>query len=139
LGPTADSRRTPDKFPIGTDKAGNVVTGFYAGRTHQIIPNTECALGVPVNQEILEMIVDFMNEYHVPAYEEETGRGLLRHMLIRYGFTTKEIMVNMNIKESTLKYHNRNLYGKLGVSTRKELLELHKHIKSVKAKLEKVL
>ena len=51
--------------------------------------------------------------------------------------TTKEIMANMNIKESTLKYHNRNLYGKLGVSSRKELLEIHKHIKSVKAVLEK--
>ncbi|MBE6727522.1 MAG: hypothetical protein E7562_02605 [Ruminococcaceae bacterium] len=50
--------------------------------------------------------------------------------------TTKEIMANMNIKETTLKYHNRNLYGKLGVSTRKELLEIHKHIKSVKAALE---
>ena len=50
--------------------------------------------------------------------------------------TTKEIMTNLNIKETTLKYHNRNLYGKLGVSTRKELLELHKHIKSVKATLE---
>ncbi len=85
--------RNKAQFPIGTDKAGNVVTGFYAGRTHQIIPNTECALGVPVNREILEIIVDFMNEYHVPAYEEETGRGLLRHVLIRYGFTTKEIMV----------------------------------------------
>ena len=52
--------------------------------------------------------------------------------------TTKEIMANMNIKESTVKYHSRNLYSKLGVSTRKELLELHKHIKSVKAKLEEV-
>lgn len=50
--------------------------------------------------------------------------------------TTKEIMANLNIKESTLKYHNRNLYGKLGVSSRKELLEVHKHIKAVKAKLE---
>ena len=50
--------------------------------------------------------------------------------------TTKEIMANINIKESTLKYHNRNLYGKLGVSSRKELLEIHKHIKSVKAVLE---
>ena len=50
--------------------------------------------------------------------------------------TTKEIMATMNIKESTLKYHNRNLYGKLGVSTRKELLEFYKHIKSVKAKLD---
>ena len=52
--------------------------------------------------------------------------------------TTKEIMASMNIKESTLKYHNRNLYGKLGVSTRKELLEVHKQIKSLKAKLEGV-
>jgi len=50
--------------------------------------------------------------------------------------TTKEIMVNLNIKESTLKYHNRNIYSKLGVSTRKELLEVHKQIKSLKAKLE---
>ena len=50
--------------------------------------------------------------------------------------TTKEIMASMNIKESTLKYHNRNLYGKLGVSTRKELLEMHKHIRSVRARLK---
>ena len=49
--------------------------------------------------------------------------------------TTKEIMANMDIKESTLKYHNRNLYGKLGVSSRKELLEVHKQIKSVQAAL----
>ena len=49
--------------------------------------------------------------------------------------TTKEIMANMDIKESTLKYHNRNLYGKLGVSSRKELLEVHKQIKSVQAVL----
>lgn len=50
--------------------------------------------------------------------------------------TTKEIMANFKIKGSTLKYHNRNLYGKLGVSSRKELMEVHKYIKSVKAKLE---
>lgn len=50
--------------------------------------------------------------------------------------TTKEVMANLNIKESTLKYHNRNIYSKLGVSSRKELLELHKHIKAVKVKLD---
>ncbi len=52
--------------------------------------------------------------------------------------TSKEIMASMNIKESTLKYHNRNLYGKLEVSSRKELLELNKHIKVVKETLENV-
>ena len=85
--------RNKAQFPIGTDKEGNIVTGFYAGRTHQIIPNLECALGVSVNQKILQIIVDFMNQYGVSAYNEETGRGLVRHVLIRYGFTTKEIMV----------------------------------------------
>ena len=49
--------------------------------------------------------------------------------------TTKEIMANLNIKETTLKYHNRNLYGKLGVSSRKELLEIHKYLKSLKSKI----
>ena len=85
--------RNKAQFPIGTDKNGNIVAGFYAGRTHQIIPNMECALGVDVNQEILQIIVDFMNENHISAYDEETHRGLVRHVLIRYGFTTKEIMV----------------------------------------------
>ncbi len=50
--------------------------------------------------------------------------------------TTKEIMANLNIKESTLKFHNRNLYSKLGVSSRKELLEMHKHIMSMKTKFD---
>ena len=50
--------------------------------------------------------------------------------------TTKEIMANMNIKETTLKYHNRNLYGKLGVASRKELLELHKYLKSIEVALK---
>lgn len=94
--------RNKAQFPIGTDKNGNIVTGFYAGRTHQIIPNMECALGVPVNQDILRIIVDFMNEHHITAYDEETQRGLVRHVLIRYGFTTKEIMVCLVINGDNL-------------------------------------
>ena len=85
--------RNKAQFPFGMDKEGNPITGFYAGRTHQIIPNTDCALGVDVNKEILEIILDFMKEYDIPAYDETTGIGLVRHALIRYGFTTKEIMV----------------------------------------------
>lgn len=85
--------RNKAQFPIGTDKEGRIITGFYAGRTHQIIPNAECALGVPVNADILQIIVDFMNQYGISAYDETTGQGLVRHVLIRYGFKTKEIMV----------------------------------------------
>lgn len=69
------------------------ITGFYASRTHDIIPNTDCALGVPVNEEILKAVLKYMKENKIKAYDELTGKGLIRHILIRYGFTTKEIMV----------------------------------------------
>ena len=85
--------RNKAQFPFGTDKEGNPVTGFYAGRTHHIIPNTDCALGVPVNREILEIILNFMKKNKIPSYDEKTGKGLIRHVLIRYGFATREIMV----------------------------------------------
>ena len=94
--------RNKAQFPFGTDREGNPVTGFYAGRTHDIIANTDCALGVPVNREILEIILAFMKEYRIPSYDEKTGRGLLRHVLIRYGFTTKEIMVCFVVNGSSI-------------------------------------
>ena len=104
--------RNKAQFPIGTDKEGNIVTGFYAGRTHQIIPNKECALGVNANEEILSIIVDFMNQNHVTAYDEEKQRGLVRHVLIRYGFKTKEIMVCLVINGDKIP-HSEKLVDKL--------------------------
>lgn len=85
--------RNKAQFPVGTDKEGKLITGFYAGRTHDIIANTDCALGVPENKEILESILYYMEKYHVPAYDEKTGTGLVRHVLIRKGFASGEIMV----------------------------------------------
>lgn len=78
---------------MGTDREGNVITGFYAGRTHSIIANTECYLGAPENKDILEIILDYMKKNHVSAYDETTGKGLVRHILIRKGFTSGEWMV----------------------------------------------
>ena len=91
--------RNKAQYPFGTDKQGNPITGFYAGRTHSIIPNTECYLGREENREILQTILDYMKEYHVKAYDEETGRGLIRHALIRTGFYTGEIMVCLVIND----------------------------------------
>lgn len=53
------SYRNKAQFPFGTDKEGNPITGFYAGRTHDIIANTDCALGVDQNREILEIILQY--------------------------------------------------------------------------------
>lgn len=85
--------RNKAQFPIGTDKQGNPIAGFYAGRTHTIIANTDCALGVSENKKILEAVLLWMRSYRIPAYEETSGKGLVRHVLIRKGFTSGELMV----------------------------------------------
>ena len=84
--------RNKAQFPIGM-RDGEVIAGFYAGRTHHIIANTDCLLGVSENQGILETFLNYMRENNVSAYDEETGRGLVRHLLIRKGFASGEIMV----------------------------------------------
>ena len=85
--------RNKAQFPIGTDKEGNPVAGFYAGRTHSIIPCSDCMLGEEVNAQILSIVLDYMKRYHIPAYDETTGEGLVRHVLIRSAFATGERMV----------------------------------------------
>ena len=99
--------RNKAQYPVGTDKEGNLIAGFYAGRTHQIIPNLDCALGAEINQVILEKILAFMNQYKLTAYNEETRKGLVRHILIREGFTTKEIMVCLVINGKKLPHSEK--------------------------------
>lgn len=81
--------RNKAQFPFGTDKEGNIITGFYAGRTHSIIENEDCLLGTKENQQILACIRRYMEENHIRPYQEESHTGLLRHVLIRKGFRTE--------------------------------------------------
>lgn len=85
--------RNKAQYPVGKDKDGKIITGFYAGRTHSIIPNQDCLLGAEINETILEKVIAYMEENHVAPYDETTGRGLVRHVLIRCGYQTGEIMV----------------------------------------------
>ena len=98
--------RNKAQFPIGKDKEGNIIAGFYASHTHSIIPVKDCMLGVAENREILEAILSYMRECHIEPYDEKTGRGLVRHALIRYGFTTKEIMVCLVVNGRKLPAQN---------------------------------
>lgn len=85
--------RNKAQFPVGTDTNGKLITGFYAGRTHSIINNRKCYLGVEENEQVLDRVLGWMERHGIAAYNEETGKGLVRHVLIRYGFVTKEVMV----------------------------------------------
>ena len=85
--------RNKAQFPIGKDKDGKLTAGFYAARTHSLIPVDECYLGAKINEPILGKILQIMEQEHIEPYDEKTHTGLVRHILIRFGFTTKEIMV----------------------------------------------
>lgn len=94
--------RNKAQFPVGTDKKGHLTAGFYAGRTHTIIENRDCALGVPENKQILDIVLDFCEEKRISAYDETTGKGLLRHVLIRKGFSTGQLMVCLILNGASL-------------------------------------
>ena len=93
--------RNKAQFPVGMDKNGRLIAGFYAGRTHTIIENRDCALGVAENKIVLDIVLDFCTEKKIPAYDETTGKGLLRHVLIRKGFSTGQIMVCLILNGSS--------------------------------------
>ena len=99
--------RNKAQYPVGYDKEGNLVAGFYAGRTHSIIPNTDCAIQHPCNHMILETILAFMKQYDISAYEEKKHTGLVRHILTRVGKYTGEVMVCLIINGNKLPHQDK--------------------------------
>ena len=99
--------RNKAQYPVGYDKEGNPVAGFYAGRTHSIIPNTDCAIQHPCNHMILETILAFMKQYDISAYEEKKHTGLVRHILTRVGKYTGEVMVCLIINGNKLPHQDK--------------------------------
>ena len=104
--------RNKAQFPVGRNKEGRIVTGFYAGRTHAIIENRDCALGIPQNKDVLDRVIAHMEKYNIAPYDEATGKGLVRHIFVRYGFFTGELMVSLIINGQDLP-HQRELVEKL--------------------------
>jgi len=106
--------RNKAQFPIGRDKSGNLIAGFYAGRTHSVISCDDCVLGVEENKEILSIVMDYMREYYVEPYCEESHSGLVRHVLIRKGYHTGHLMVCIVINGRQLP-HGQILAERLAV------------------------
>ena len=85
--------RNKAQFPVGRNKEGEIVAGFYAGRTHSIVDCDSCKIGIKMNEQILKTVKDFMKEFGIPPYDEASHTGLVRHVLTRVGFVTGEVMV----------------------------------------------
>lgn len=95
--------RNKAQYPVGTDRRGVLVCGFYAGRTHAIVPLPEkdgCVISASCDNAVLSAVTEHMERYHIPAYREEEHAGLVRHVLIRTARSTGQIMVCLIINGS---------------------------------------
>ena len=93
--------RNKGQFPVG-GAPGSLVAGFFAPRSHRLVPVEDCLLQRPESNQAVGTVLEFLNRYRIPAYDEATGKGLVRHILTRLGFATGEMMVCLVINGSRI-------------------------------------
>lgn len=85
--------RNKSQFPVGTDGEGNPLMGFYARHSHRIVENDACRIADPMHEIVRKTVLQWIRDFRIPVYDETTGAGLVRHLLIRTGHATGEISV----------------------------------------------
>ena len=91
--PEVDRYRNKVQFPVGVDKNGVPCIGFFAGRTHRIVPCPDCKLQPGVLNEIGNALCAFFAQQGIRPYDEQSGKGLVRHIFLRRGAHSGQIMV----------------------------------------------
>ena len=95
--------RNKSQYPVGwrenAAKEREPVCGYYAGRSHRIIPVKDCLISGESDADITRTVLDYMREYGITPYDEASGRGEVRHILIRRGQATGEVMVCLIVTE----------------------------------------
>ena len=110
--------RNKTQFPVGPAEGGpgtvfaggcdagrntpGAAAGYYERRSHRIVPCEDCPLSRTEHSRIRDIVLEFMEEYRIAPYDETTGQGLVRHILIREGFATGQIMVCLVINGAVL-------------------------------------
>lgn len=88
-----ESYRNKAQYPVSQDEEGRAVTGFYRARSHDVIPVARCLIQSPMADEAAAAVREWMDEFSVPAYDERTGEGLVRHVYVRTAGGTGQTLV----------------------------------------------
>lgn len=92
------------QYPVGLNKAGEPVMGVFANRTHEIIPVNNCLIQNEKANQVAKYVIDALKEYNISVYNEKTGEGLVRHIMVKIGFRTGDIMVTIVVNGDILPY-----------------------------------
>ena len=84
--------RNKAQYPVGIDKEGNPITGVFANRTHEVVQIEKCMIQNEISQDIAKYICEFMKKHNISVYNENNQTGLIRHIMIKVGIKTNEVM-----------------------------------------------
>ena len=98
--------RNKIQVPVGRDPHGHIVTGFYRSGTHKIIPIEKCYIENPKASKIIQEFKKLIKDFHYEPYNEDTGYGLFRHILIRTSYHYDDVMVTLVTTQDAFKGKN---------------------------------
>lgn len=113
--------RNKAQVPVG-EREGGLVAGFYQQRSHEIIDMNKCLIQQSENDRVVQAIKEICNRYGIKAYDEERHKGWLRHIMVRYGAATGEMMVVFITKTNDFPHKNAIM---------KEITASFPHVKSI--------
>lgn len=94
--------RNKAQYPVGCDKQGNVITGVYAKRSHNIVEINNCAIQQPISERIAKFIIEFMRKEKISAYNEKNGQGVIRHIVVKVGIYSKKVMCILVVNQHNI-------------------------------------
>ena len=99
--PACTGYRNKAVYPVASKK-GRAYAGFFRAGTHQIVENSGCLILFPQADQVKNTVIDFLNRHHISTYDETTHQGLLRHIFVRRGWVSGEILVNLTVNGRSL-------------------------------------
>lgn len=109
--PQQEQYRNKAQYPVRADEHGRCIAGFFARRSHRLVQSDKCYLQPPVFAEIVTDVIAFANMYSITPYNEQTGKGLLRHIYLRCAEATGQLMVCLVINGRSLPHTDELIHS----------------------------
>lgn len=126
--------RNKAQYPVGIDKEGNSTFGVFANRTHDIIPIEDCKIQTKISEEIAKYILKFIQENKIKVYDEKINRGTFRHIIVKVGMTTGEVMCVLVTNEEKIRKEKELIQG-----LKERFLEIKTIVKNINNKNTNVI
>ena len=103
--------RNKAQYPVGINKNGEPIFGVFANRTHEIIPIDDCKIQTKISEGIAQYVINFMKDNKIKVYDEKNNKGVLRHIVVKVGMKTNEVMCVLVVNEEKIKNEDELVKG----------------------------